>query len=694
METTKNSNQQDSGSVTSVRRLFAFLFISLFSIVGATLMVLLLVRENTKKNIDWINSVYAVPESAVNPEPHEFQGYIVFIFFLCLFSFLLAVVYHQYGKQISTMVLLCADVALLIIWTVLFFLSVTTFGYENGFFLFFLQAYCQSPQPIIIFFAIIVAVIAFAYVRDKSAIRALRPLSKKIPLRVINIVVIVALSSLQYTTNLRPEYISGHFQVIFDPIYAIFSGGTLGAGSRSIYGSYSYFFYYVQMLLFGKITYQGTIMILTLLCMLCNILLYLALCRLLENHLLSMLAIYSIIYFCQMQPLLFHIDPYYAYFPIRLFIPVVVFFFVVYHHRATKQRKLYFEIALFVLTGCGWLWNIEMGGVALLVFIAYMIFSYMEEGGILSNYFWLRTLRLLGMVLLSVLLWFVAYQLFSYIRACQFIPLSQIFWAVSLFSSVGYNMLPLPEWHPYLLVLLIYAIAVSVSVQKLRLTVTTFSEDNESNRSDMSLLFISGVLGFGAFTYFLGRSHASTFAHCIWPSFIVLSLALKMLWGYLSSPSFLLRGKERNVGQVISKITSGILALLVFALLAAPSIALLFVDSAYGWNEYKIVRAEPDLLPDEDAFELVRQNQSPQMAVIDGNAAYYLSLLGKKNEYTGPCMLDFFFQQDYIDLHAFVETFEGRLFVKEGLIESMRYLLDEYYIPVANCGTLYCYDRI
>ena len=110
-------------------------------------------------------------------------------------------------------------------------------------------------SPVILIIGIIlICVLAILYLMlNKYPPQNLRLLKKldNTPFNYLSIAIILIISCIQYTASVTKGTAHNN-SVIFNPLYEISLGGTLGIDVRSLYGSYPYFIYGIINYCLGK----------------------------------------------------------------------------------------------------------------------------------------------------------------------------------------------------------------------------------------------------------------------------------------------------------------------------------------------------------------------------------------------------------------------------------------------------------
>ncbi|GAM10540.1 hypothetical protein OR1_02829 [Geobacter sp. OR-1] len=199
-------------------------------------------------------------------------------------------------------------------------------------------------------------------------------------------------------------------------------------------------------------------------------------------------------------------DNFFQYHPIRFFWPAVAVYFV-FRYLQTGTKRLYLTAHL--LFALSVLWNFETGVVVFLSWLLVLIYQEAVE----------RNFRRMGYHFLTsaVSLSLVTGVFVSYMRMRygSFPEFGGFFQYQQLFYLYGYYMMPMPLWHPWMLVILVYAHGLLASVRPV-------ADRRYSGRSAM--IFFLSIMGVGLFAYYQGRSHDLNLLAVSFPAILILIL--------------------------------------------------------------------------------------------------------------------------------------------------------------------------
>ena len=87
-------------------------------------------------------------------------------------------------------------------------------------------------------------------------------------------------------------------------------------------------------------------------------------------------------------------------------------------------------------------------------------------------------------------------------------------------------MVKMELWHPWILLALIYAIALGLTIKKLKFMK---NQGNEEEYKKSSMIFSLAILGAGVFSYYQGRSNSDLIIIVSYPAVILIGIFLDMI---------------------------------------------------------------------------------------------------------------------------------------------------------------------
>jgi len=630
------------------KNLFVVIIICFISIVLSYIIVMSLIKPSDALDVDKITRLYARPLSDFMSDSHEFKRLVIYILLIFIFAYALSILYRKLEYLIpSSLVEIINPFMLTVSFLIitLFFLKLIKFG--DGFYSRLLSIKTSALLTVIIF----VISLIIAYIK-----RSLK-WNTTILIDIVMILICCIFFKCDKINNI--DGFMYHLAPVFNPIFEISQGHTLGIDLKALYGFYGYFFYFIQMLFFNRINVLDTLLIMNILSMIIRILLYITIFKLFKSKIISLVVTSSIIFFCQNFPLTYSY-PYFQYYPIRVIIPVLVLFFTVMLHfeKNLKFKYLYFTFASLVAS-FGIFWNPETGLICLAAIIVYILYDCLIKYKIAENNFWNNIRKYAFIVILSLGFSIIVMQIITKIRSGSFLNIADIFWGIKILAVDGYFMLPLPEEHPYILVLGIYSIVLITSVFSFAKARPT-ELDNYSIENIDSIGIAISILGFGLFSYFLGRSHAYCFVVCIWPAFICLAYIGVKIYRYN-------RCKYIEFKSIIKNYFKTAFALVTTFIIVLSLSFFIFTVGFSLYTANKDYKSEPDelsfLMYINDGIQFVNKYRSENLFVFNEYSMFYLSMLNLKSDYIGSAKIDCFFKDDYMNVVNQIDNYKGRVII-------------------------------
>ena len=162
--------------------------------------------------------------------------------------------------------------------------------------------------------------------------------------------------------------------------------------------------------------------------------------------------------------------------------------------RPIATRVVYY-LGMFLLP-FGILWNFEYGGVSFITWIAFLCYNDFYDADLKIH--WKKILLHIGVAILALLFDFLLYGIIQYIQYGHFPDFPLLISTLTVFSKMGYFLLPMSVFHPWMLVVLVYMFGLTYAIAALY-------RKNITRKS--SVIFAIAILGCGLFAYYQGRSH-------------------------------------------------------------------------------------------------------------------------------------------------------------------------------------------
>ncbi|HSW93948.1 MAG TPA: hypothetical protein VLJ15_06320 [Gammaproteobacteria bacterium] len=212
-----------------------------------------------------------------------------------------------------------------------------------------------------------------------------------------------------------------------------------------------------------------------------------------------------------------YFDPYYQYYPIRLFFPAVAVFLFWRWMLINPTIRNIFVFSVFLATGV--IWNLDSGVPALGAFLAYLIISAFFANKTERR----ASLKILGLAVFGMTVTFLLFAIYMTLKSGVSVPWSEWLHYQRVFYIFGYGAIPTPlAPHPWMAVIVLYLIGI--------LGYMRFALQRETPDDFWKLMLYLGVMGLGLFAYYQNRSHDAVFLAAFWPA---------LFMGYAYSERFL-----------------------------------------------------------------------------------------------------------------------------------------------------------
>lgn len=311
---------------------------------------------------------------------------------------------------------------------------------------------------------------------------------------------IMTLQTIEYT----PLYVSS-FNAVFHAVVQVFLGKELLVDLSHQYGLYPHIIEPVMKISgLSVLSFSILMSALNLVSVIC---IYCFMNCSIKSRIISATAFISLLYYCYFfGRVIDSQEYYYQYHPVRFLFPALSIL-LSYLYLRSQSRRLYY--LSFFLYSVAMIWNFDSGFVLFLSWL--LLLAYSE----VTNLRFKRIFNHLitGFLVASIVL--LCFGLYLKFRYGHFPNLAWAFDYQKLFYLYGYYMLPMKMWHPWMLVIFIYAASLLESLKCLM-----------RKESDVrsSMFFFLSILGIGLFSYYQGRSHDLNLPGASYPAIIILAM--------------------------------------------------------------------------------------------------------------------------------------------------------------------------
>ena len=331
-----------------------------------------------------------------------------------------------------------------------------------------------------------------------------------------------------------------HFNTLFHAMVQVYNGKELLVDLTSQYGLFPHFIEpFFRLTGLTVLSFTAMMGVLTATA-------YSLIYRLLRDELhgspLAVVGIAAVMYFSCVIMRVDLSDPFFQYNPIRLFFPAVTLY-LAWRYLKHPNRKLY--VAQSIVCSVSILWNFDTGVVSFLSWMLVLLYLEYRRGTIIGG---VRHLLCGVACCVAVIALFSVYLKISY---GAFPDFSIMLTNQKIFYLYGFMMVPMPLFHPWNLVMLVYMAGLVYAVAGRHL-------HPESHLP--ALVFYLSVLGVGLFSYYQGRSVSHCLSLVSYPAFILLSL-------------FAYRLLDRSDGRAGSAATVAAALMIALCFTALPAFA-------------------------------------------------------------------------------------------------------------------------
>lgn len=318
----------------------------------------------------------------------------------------------------------------------------------------------------------------------------------------------VALSTMGLESLGSLEQTRHHLNAVFHAVVQVFLGQTLLVDLPHQYGLYPHFlepiFRLTGLSLLSFSLVMAALMLVALVALLALLL------EITREPLVALLGFGATVFQTYLAPRLDSAlgDPYYQYAPLRL-APVAVGLWLTARWIHTRSRRLY--AAGHLLSALAVLWNPDTGVVVFGAWLLTPLYRAITARDVRA------AARHAALSAGSLALASGAFAALALARSGRLPDLAAFFEYQRIFYLSGFCMLPMPLWHPWMLVALVYAAGLVVSA-------AAIADGRESPRS--AQVFNLTITGVGLFAYYQGRSHDLVFQAAIYPALLLATLLL------------------------------------------------------------------------------------------------------------------------------------------------------------------------
>ena len=471
--------------------------------------------------------------------------------------------------------------------------------------------------------------------------------SKNKPVKIINTLLdVFCLLLITYIAAICVFSIYGtsdNFESVFYSIVQLFKGIPLGVdGFTNTYGLYPYF-----LNIIFKITGLSVLKCSIVFCILIALsllLIFSFLKNTVDNKFIVFLGLTSVIYFSILSSQLFLVqlfgraEPYYAYLPLRYLFPCLLLFTSSLYIK-NKSTNLYTSSS--IICSLSLLWNFDTGLITAISWMLLNFYSEFEQNNIRTisrNILW-HILKISVVVIITISL----FCLCVFICYGRVLNPGVLIQTLNVFSELGFNMLPMPLFHPWNILALTYITGIGISIRAItEKNITPWTKN----------VFLVTIMGTGMLLYYQGRSHDASLWGPSFYLFILLTLFLDKLFSFL----------KENRNLLLKFI------LILIASILSLSIILISINIKDEFSilkdSIKNVQADSELKKVvEMNCDFIRRHADPSEKIIifSRNSGIYFSKIPNISAFN-PGLTDLFLQSDYERLEKVIEDSDVKIF--------------------------------
>ncbi len=312
-----------------------------------------------------------------------------------------------------------------------------------------------------------------------------------------------------------------HFDAYFYPVYKVYSGQTPLIDFKNLYGFYPYFLAPILALMGGATMYHFSLITAALVAA-CFLSIFFSMTLLLKNRLISTLCTIAVISWMVEFPDTFQGVYYLQYVPQRLLFPSIFLLLCSLQLTAKKQtREKWLKGITFLIVSLSLLWNPDTGVVIAIAYPAFLIYRALTTRDLKDKNLYRIAGAAFAGTLASVVGALLILLLITFARTGQVFQFADLLYGPMVFYQSGFYMLRMPLIHEWILLIVLYAVALAKSMKDLSFMRTSgVAERNAFG----PMYFLLSVMGLGLFSYYQGRSHDCVFTFVCWPGFVLLAL--------------------------------------------------------------------------------------------------------------------------------------------------------------------------
>ncbi len=464
-----------------------------------------------------------------------------------------------------------------------------------------------------------------------------------------------------------------HVNAYIHPIIKLYNGLIPLIDFNSLYGFYPYV-YVLIMKLFNVSSLYSISILLAVTCFLTYLFMSLFASKIIRNKLVLFLVISMSIYFSLMISLSYNGGIYPQYLPGRMICPCLMLFYG-YLYIKNKNKVGYWCFG-FVISSFSLFYNFETGLVCLGSYMSLLGYELLYNNKIISKDFLKGLIKIIIGGICSFVLYVLMVELVTLICGGTLVSIKTVLMGVNTFFGTGFFMLKMPLKHPWILLALIYCIAFSLSLSKIK----DLSVKEEKSFEKYSLIFFLAVFGVLVFSYYQGRSHMAVFCAVVYPGIILLGSFIEILMDTFN--------KNKNLYIRIVTMICSLFICIVLCFFGLSTLYLLIDDRViqnnYNKNIVNTYSSQSSLHEEIDTYNSIL----PDLEFLIPNEIYWYNRYNKKDTKKINDYGDIFSYKDFEEFIKYLKNNDNNIITSEKNLdilikkypEELNELLNKYHI--------------
>lgn len=632
-------------------------------------------------DVDFIKENYFADINAFVPEKSEKIQYmaltvlfpILFLLFCKLFERL------KIGVQMAGKIFLCLSGGLFAGVLVLFF-YIERYNprmYEN------VNILLLKPITFLIFLFLSFLWLLYGYGSSNKWMAKIQKFSDYIFLFAPLLLIVLIGYMYVNPTYSQSHYLAWHADAYYYPIHKVNSGLTPGIDFNSLYGFYPYFFSSIMKLVglgsHNILVFSYVVASLVIVFLFC---LYWVIFHFIKNRFAAFLSFVGILFTLILFNYVQYGAPYLQYVPHRILFPSLFLLYAwLYLTKKNHKNAWLFHTLGMALSGLSILWNLDTGIVVFGGYVLLMGYTVLFAHTFKEKKFYIEIGKIILYAMGAVALAVAFIQLITYARSGKLIHLQDFLASQSLFYGSGFAMIRMPQVHPWIVIVLIYAVSLGISLKNL-----FFIKLRNSSASlpENGMLFILSVVGMGIFSYYQGRSHDHVFLSVVWPAVILLGYYVSKLFQKAASKD---AGLQGGAGYKTKILWRGI-ALALLCLVSLTSIYAMKNPAIRHQLDKKALASENELADGIKTIKEMTNDGAIELDFFTWMDSLYYEAFGFQDTKPFPAVIDLFTRADYNKVLDYMEQTDKPFVMLNTFYDTMLRFDESRFLKVLDRFTV------